>query len=395
MITSTASLMLLRGQLARMRQEGYEVTLVSSPGDGLDAFCESEGVAYRTAPMKREISPLADLVSLLHLTWLFVRLRPTIVNSSTPKAGLLGTLAATLALAPGRVYVLRGLRLETTRGFKRRVLWLCEWLACRLANRVVCISPSLREVAVEIGICPRRKASVIGAGSSNGVDLQARPYPFSRAAAATRVRLRRKWGVPDAAFVFGAVGRITRDKGIEEVVEAYREIASSDDSAWLVLIGAFERGDAVSDECVAEIERNPRIVSTGFIGDTSDVYAALDVLVHASRREGFGNAPLEAAAAGLPVVGRRVTGVVDAVADGVTGVLIDEDGKLAPAMWKYLHSDSLRLRHGAAGRARVEALFTQESVWRGLAAIYQGLGRGIHPNAPHDAIQTHADRKAA
>jgi glycosyltransferase involved in cell wall biosynthesis len=221
--------LLLDGQLRHLSREGsatgFEVTLVTSPGADLAGVAEREGVRVETVPMAREIAPLADLRSLVRLTRLLRRLAPDVVNAGTPKAGLLGMLAARRAGVPSRVYTLRGLRLETARGFRRRLLTAAERLACGAAHRVVCVSESLRRRAVELELVPEEKTAVLGAGSSNGVDVE-------RLAAAVAdgertEALRRELGLASLsqpAPVIGFVGRLVRDKGIEDLAAAFHRI---------------------------------------------------------------------------------------------------------------------------------------------------------------------------
>ncbi|MCW8141068.1 MAG: glycosyltransferase, partial [Planctomycetota bacterium] len=206
---------LLRGQLAWLRGRGHEVSVVTSPGPALDDVARTQGVEAVGVPMSREIEPLADLVSLVRLVRALRRLRPDVLNASTPKAGLLGTIAGAIARVPVRVYLLRGLRLETATGWRARTLALTERVACALAHEVVCVSHSLRRRAVEEGLVDPARARVLGAGSSNGVDGERfAPRPPD---AALRARL----GLPDGAPVVGFVGRLTRDKGVEDLWRAF------------------------------------------------------------------------------------------------------------------------------------------------------------------------------
>jgi glycosyltransferase involved in cell wall biosynthesis len=365
--------LLLEGQLRSLGEAGFEPVLISSPGPDLEGVAEREGARVETLAMAREIAPLRDAVALARLVRRLRRLGPAIVNAGTPKAGLLGMLAARLAQVPVRVYTLRGLRLETARGARRRLLAAAERLACASAHRVVCVSDSLRRRAVELGLVAEAKTAVLGAGSSNGVDVER----FARAARDRErtAALRAELGLPAGAPVVGFVGRFTRDKGIVELAEAFERVARELPAARLVLVGDFEAGDPVPAALAARLRRDPRIVLAGFVRDTAPYYPLMDVLAFPSHREGFPNAPLEAAAAGLPAVGFRVTGTVDAVVDGETGRIVapGDAGALGAALLDYLRDRDLRDRHGRAARERVERSFRREVVWRAWTEEYRRL----------------------
>jgi glycosyltransferase involved in cell wall biosynthesis len=365
--------LLLQGQLRDMQRRGFEVTLISSPGPDLGIVAASEGIDTVAVPMEREIAPLRDLVALYRMTRAFRRLKPDIVNAGNPKAGLLGMLAARLASVPVRVYTLHGLRLETTSGVKYGVLSFTEWLSARSAQRVLCVSESVRSEFERRRLGPREKLTVTAGGSANGVDLE-RFRPRSRDPERHRA-LRRELGIPEAAPVIGFVGRFTRDKGISELFAAFEAILASHPDAYLLLVGDFEPGDPVTASDAARMRAHPRVVLPGFIPDPAPYYQVMDVLALPSRREGFGTVVLEAAASAIPAVAFRVTGIVDAIADGITGTLVDEGdvAQLTAALERYLADDTLRHGHGAAAAARASTHFRQSVIWDGIHNLYRAL----------------------
>ncbi len=360
----------LAGQVTYLREHGFEVHVVSSPGPALDAFGESESVPVHGVPMFRAITPLRDLVGLYRLWTLLRRVRPEIVHSHTPKGGLLGMIAAWLAGVPVRVYHIRGLPFVTATGWRHRILRTSERLSCSLAHRVLSVSHSMRSIAVEEGLCPSQKISVPLGGSGNGVDAERkfRPLPLS-----VRAEVRGRLGIPPDAVVVGFVGRLSRDKGVLELSEAWARLRS-DPRLHLLVVGPQEMA-GVEPGVEERLRADERTHFAGVVHDVPPYYAAMDVVALPTYREGFPNVALEAAAMKLPIVGTRVPGCVDAVEDGRTGTLVeprDAEG-LATALRAYAQDPELRARHGRQARERVLQHFRPEAIWEQVRVEYGRL----------------------
>lgn len=374
-VTSPLSLMLLRGQVRYAREAGFEAAVLTAPGPEVEGFGKQELARVFTTPIAREISLRQDLLSLASI-WKIVReVRPTIVNAGTPKAGLLVGLAGWVNGVPVRLYTMRGLRLETAHGLKRFILTWCERVACACAHRVVCVSPSLRQRAIDLKLVGVEKTLVIGAGSSNGVEAVLFESTAERRAKAAEIR--RGLNISPEQRVIGYVGRLSRDKGMPELVEAFRRIQADGSNAILLLIGDNDRGDPIAATIAAEIRRNSAIRQLQFQPDIAPYYLAMDVFVLPTHREGFPNTALEAQVAGCPVVTTLATGAVDAVINEVTGLTIpvNDASALAGAVSRILKDDSLAERLAKAGQQRVMREFQQEKVWDGLVALYRELLR--------------------
>jgi glycosyltransferase involved in cell wall biosynthesis len=359
-ITHPQTCLNLTGRLRALRKAGFRVILVSSPGELLHGTAAAEGVEAIAIPMERQIAPLADLVSLARLCWLLLRLRPQMAEFSTPKAGLLGNLAAFLCRVPRRIYMLRGLKLETTTGFKRRILLAMERLAAACAQVVLCNSESMRAEALALVA----KLHLLGEGSSIGVDV----VRFSPGPSDVRDRL----GLPGNAPVVGFVGRLTRDKGLPELIEALDTILKAQPDAHLLLVGWFDASeDALSEALRTRILNHPRIHCTGFVADTAPYYRAMDLMALPTWREGFPNVVLEAAATGIPVITTLSTGSRDSVVPEVTGLLIPPGypEAISKAVLRLLRNPDRRRRMGEAARAWIMEHFVDERVL-GLAAVF-------------------------
>lgn len=338
-----------RETLAELRERGYEVHVVTSPGPQV-ATLEQLVHAVHPLPMHRGVSPRQDLVGLVRWLLLLIRLRPQVVLGGTPKAGLLSMLAARVMRVPRRTYLLQGLRLEGSSGLQRRILALMERLASRCSHRVVAVSPSLAREYERLGLNAGRDVFVPHHGSSHGVDTERfRPEPGDLALGA-RIGLTAE--VPVVAFV----GRLTADKGPDTLIQALSSVAASGTRVQLLVLGAQDEPD--SQTYLARLEQLGERVGVLVLGHFDDIrpYLALaDLLVLPTRREGMPNVVLEAAAMGKPSVTTTATGAVDSVVDGVTGLLVDpDDGEaMGRAIARLLADAELRQQMGRASRERV------------------------------------------
>ncbi len=348
----------LRTQIQCVADAGMDLTLVSSPGVELDAIRESmPNVRCRAIRIARRPSPARDLRSLLELVAFFRRERFDIVHSSTPKAGLLTALAGVASRTPVRLHTYTGQAWVELRGPTRFIARECDRLIGRLSSHTYADSRSQREYLVAQGLVPPMKISVLGAGSISGVDLDR--FDPDRLAA-MRAPMRRELGFDEQAVVIAFVGRVTIDKGVAELVEAFCRLSERNPALGLVLVGPQEpERDPLPADLLRKISTLAHIRAVGFSPRPERYLAAADIFCLPSYREGFGSAVVEAAAAGLPAVGTEVTGLVDAMVGGVTGLLVppkDVDA-LAAALQTLIVSPDLRGQFGRAARERAIAAF--------------------------------------
>lgn len=372
------------GQLGYLRAQGFDVTVITSPGPLLERVRVREGVRVLGIPVARRPDPKKDLVSLWQLAKALRHLKPHVVVAGTPKAGLLGVMAARLARVPRVVYHLRGLRYVTAKGALRGILYGSETIAAGLAHQVLCNGESLRRAFVADRCTSLEKTWIPAHGTSNGVEVER----FRRTPEALKwaTEERRRLGIPEGACVVGFVGRFTRDKGLFELSQALQSPALEKSNVHLLAVGDWDSSDPVPEPVIQWMKSSPRVTCVGFVDEPAQYYSMMDVFAFPSYREGFPNAPLEAGAAGLPTVAFRAVGTVDALVDGESGLLLEVgDAKgLGQALLRYAEDPELRRQHGMAAQSRVDRLFRREVVWAALAEWFRGTARelGVESSLP-------------
>jgi len=371
LVTAPVSLKALyRGQFEFLQMHGLDITAVSAPGPELDAL-QDRGIRTHGVSMERVPSPIKDVASLCGLWRLFRRERFDLIHVSTPKAGLLGSIAATLAGNRAIVFTLRGRTYENSTGLRRMAFVWLDKLTCQLATRVIPISKSLADAVVTERICPPTKVRFLGSGSSNGIDASRfKPNKHSEMLAGD---LKRQLGIAGSDRILLFVGRIRREKGVDEMLRACQPLLDRYTDLHLLLVGQYEPADPIDAASRSAIETHDRIHTCGWMDDPAAAYWASEFVVMPSHREGFGNVALEASAAGIPVVGFDVVGLRDAIEDQVSGILtpFGDVNRLRCAIELLLTDDDLRIALGRRGMRRVEACFRQEIIWEGLLDLYR------------------------
>lgn len=371
MVTSANSVGLMKGQLSYLIKSGFNVTVITSPGSSLYEAKTKEKINVKAIEMERTISPLKDFIALIKIIIYFLRVRPDICNSGTPKAGLLGMIAAWISRVPVKVYTVRGLPLEGASGFKKKILTLTERIACFCADKVICISPSIEKKIIDLKISTNDKTIVFGAGSSNG--LQIEDYRLTKETEIEIKEIQKKNNLNRYDFIIGYVGRINNFKGVEELVDVFENLQKQYKKIALLLVGKKEEKDSISDEINEKIINNPHIIEIGRVDNPVPYYYIMDILAFPTHREGFGNVSIEAQATGTPVITTNATGAIDTVVDGVTGYIIDvgDTQALQKAILKLMKNPNLIETLGENGKKRVEKEFDSRIIWNGLEKLYR------------------------
>jgi glycosyltransferase involved in cell wall biosynthesis len=364
---------LLEGQLAFMK-EHFEVIAVSSEKERLEAYGNREGVRVFHVGLTRKITPLKDIVAVFKLYRFLKKEKPSIVHTHTPKAGIVGMTAAWFAGVPNRLHTVAGLPLMEATGLKRQVLNFVEKLTYRFATKVYPNSIGLYDFIITERFIKPSKLSIIGNGSSNGIDTDLfNPIRFSEI---DNISLRDKWKIPKDNFLFIFVGRLVKDKGINELIAAFSMLSELKNNISLLLVGPFENDlDPLLPETLVNIEKNPDIYSVGYQNDVRPYFATADALVFPSYREGFPNVVMQAGAMGLPSIVTDINGCNEIIAHGKNGLIIPpkDTYSLYEAM-KQLSTQSLLFANlKANSREMVTSRYERQQVWDTLLFEYQCL----------------------
>ena len=367
--TVPQSLGFVKGMLPDMGKK-YEVVLVSSPGEQMDEIAKEYGVREITVPMERHISLVKDLKALMKMIGVFRREKPTMVHSMTPKAGLLCMVAGWLTRVPVRVHTFTGLVWPTSTGLKRRILMATDWLTCACASHVIPEGEGVKNDLLNNGIT-KKPLKVLGYGNVMGVDMNR----FSRRPEVMKIAE----GIRnESIFTFVTVGRIVRDKGINEMIAAFQKLQETDKNVRLILIGDYEdQLDPISVDSRKAINDNKGIEAVGRKGgdELLAYYVAADCFVSASYREGFPNTVLEAGAMGLPCIVTDINGSREIIKDGENGMIVppQDAESLYKAMKIMLTSKVERENMANKARKMIADRFEQGFVRKCLYDFYDEI----------------------
>jgi glycosyltransferase involved in cell wall biosynthesis len=364
---------LLRGQL-RFMCAHYDVLAVSSGGPELADVARDEGVATEVVPMTRAITPRRDLNAVWQLYRVFRRERPLIVHTHTPKAGIVGMMAAKLAGVPNRLHTVAGLPLLEETGSKRKLLDVVERVTYACSTKVYPNSRGLYQIVLRERFCRPEKMKVLGNGSSNGIDSDY--FSTAHFSGAEHEELRSSLGIAPGDVVFIFVGRLVRDKGIVELVAAFEKLNRSHPRSKLLLVGDYESDlDPLPRSTRDVIEGNGAIIATGWRSDVRPYFASSDALVFPTYREGFPNVVLQAGAMGLPCIVTDINGCNEIISGGENGLIIPVKSEAAVfvAMRKLLEDEGIRRKMASIAREMVVSQYAQRMMWDAILSEYHSV----------------------
>ncbi|AXT53975.1 glycosyltransferase family 1 protein [Aquimarina sp. BL5] len=365
---------LLQGQLKFMSQYYDVVGISGKGGDRLDRVSREEGIKVIPVEMTRKITPIQDLKAVVQLYKIFRKEKPFIVHSHTPKAGTLSMIAAKLARVPNRLHTIAGLPLLEATGGKRKLLDIVEKLTYRCATMIYPNSFGLKDIIIEHGYTIPAKLKVIANGSSNGINTaRFDPNLYSEA---DNLKLKEKLKIDKNEFVFVYVGRLVKDKGINELISAFGKLSLENENCKLILVGVFEKDlDPLLPKTESEINTNPNIIFAGWQNDVRPYFAISDVLVFPSYREGFPNVVMQAGAMGLPSIVTDINGCNEIVSENVNGTIIPVKNPeaLYTSMKKFMMNKDYSNQLSMSARTIICENYDRQKVWDALKKEYSEL----------------------
>ncbi|SBV94364.1 Capsular polysaccharide biosynthesis glycosyl transferase [uncultured Dysgonomonas sp.] len=364
---------LLDKQMAFMK-DYYKVIAVSSNESFLKKIGEKDGVDTYCVEMTRKITPFQDVKAIWKLYYFLKREKPLFVHTHTPKAGMVGMVAALLAKVPNRLHTVAGLPLMETKGLKRKVLSLVEKMTYKCSTIIYSNSKGLRDIIIKEKLCPEKKIRIIGNGSSNGINTSY--FDPINISTLERADLKESLNIDSDDFVFIFVGRLVTDKGINELISVFDNVSRRNIKVKLLLVGNREPElDPLKKETLELISKNSNIIEVGYQSDVRPYFAISDVLVFPSYREGFPNVVMQAGAMGLPSIVTDINGCNEIIINDTNGVIIPPKNslELQRTMELYLNNNGLLAEHRANSRKMIVSRYQQEVIWRTLLSEYKSL----------------------
>lgn len=367
--TVPTSLIFFKGQIEVLKRE-FDVTLISSPEKLLFQTAADYKVNQHPVVMKREISIIYDILSLVKLIAYFLKEKPNMVHGNTPKGSFLSMTAAWICRVPSRVYYVHGLRYQGTSGFKRKLLMTMERICCYFATDIIAVSKGVKRTLIKDAIS-NKKVKIIWNGSINGIDLK----HFSPKNPELK-DIRNEYNISENDFVFGFVGRLVGDKGVNEMVHSFDKINALHKNTRLLLIGNFENElDPLREDTLEIIANNEMILEAGVQDDVRSYLKAMDLFVFPSYREGFGIVLMEAAAMSIPAISSDITGCNEIIQNNRTGFLIppkDENALFEKMKYCIENPDEIKIM-AALARKTMRSKYEQNQVWEKVIEKYREI----------------------
>jgi glycosyltransferase involved in cell wall biosynthesis len=371
--TETYSLrILLRNQLAYMGSKGINVCMASSPDKHVKDLELQEKAKFFPLPLTRQLTPVSDLIALYHTIRLIRKIKPQIVHTHSPKAGIIGMLAASFCKVPLKIHTVAGLPLMEVKGPKRLLLNAVERVVYKCADWVLPNSNELKDFIVENNLADNNdKLTVIGKGSSNGVDMNY--FTVTNEIRLEANLFKAEHRITEQHTVLAFVGRLAFYKGINELVGAFERLQIQKGNLKLLLIGALEDLNPLDESTLQKMKANPDIIAVGHQNDIRKFLAAANIFVFPSYREGFPQALMQASAMGLPSIATNINGCNEIIDHNQTGILIEPKSEeaIVEACLTLLENPEHRILMGQQARVKIAQNYEQKKLWNTIFDFYQ------------------------
>jgi glycosyltransferase involved in cell wall biosynthesis len=360
----------LGNQIDYFQSKDDKIFIACSFSNELVDFCESKNVIFLPIPVVRGINPFMDLYSLFKLFFFVKKHNISVVVGHTPKGGLLAMLVGFISKIERKIYFRHGLMFETSLGLKRFILVLIERFTGFFADKVICVSRSILMNSNDLKLSDSHKNILLNNGTCNGIDALEKFNP-DLVDQYKVDQLRVSLGINDNDFVVGFIGRLVNDKGISELVEAWKLIINDFSKVKLLLVGPFENRDSLSEACVSFIRDEYSIIHVDYTNDPVIYYRLMNLFILPSFREGFPTVVLEASAMNLPVITTRKTGCIDSIEEYKTGIFCEiEPSSIYDSISTFINDTFKIESFGSFGREKVLENFSQQIIWNELYKIY-------------------------
>uniref|UniRef100_UPI0039A44364 glycosyltransferase family 4 protein n=1 Tax=Ornithobacterium rhinotracheale TaxID=28251 RepID=UPI0039A44364 len=363
----------LGDQLRHFSNRNFEEHVVCSHSAELKDYSQKKGFEYKEVNIPREISPLKDLIAIYNTAKYIKKNKIDIVVGHTPKGALISMIASYICRTKKRIYFRHGLAYETSKGVKRKLLKLSEIVCSALSTEIINVSPSVAKKALEENINKPEKQTILGKGTCNGISTE----KFNRKNINNNdvKKIKLDLEIDENSIVLGFSGRLVKDKGIIELVNAFESLCKQRDNLTLLLVGMFEEKDKLPEDIIQKIKNSPNIKTTGYVSyeEIENYYAVMDIYILPSYREGFPTSILEASSMGIPVITSKSTGCIDSIINGKTGLFINEinEFEIEKSIKQLLDNKTLMTDLGENGTQFVKKNFEQSYVWDAIEKIYK------------------------
>lgn len=339
--------------LIELQRRGWDVTIICNMTEKLRRKIPS-GIAYYDVPMERSYSLKVAIESFFKLLKIFRKERFSIVQYGTTHAALFSSVASKIARIPVRMHLQWGIYNFSEMGWKGKFFKFTEWLTCKCSTDIRPVSLKNLQVAVDEGLMKRDKAKVLGEGGTIGVRIE--DYPMDKKMH-WRSQVRKEFGINDKTYVFGFLGRISRDKGNNELLSAFKRIVDSDSETYVALMLMGPNENTINPELCKWAKESPNVIFTGPVTheEVPKYLSAINVLVHPTYREGFGMVLQEAMAMEVGIITTDIPGPSEVIENGKSGVCIAPKNteELYRTMMNFCKHPDIADKYGIEGRKRV------------------------------------------